>query len=331
MKITIKDIAREAGVSMNTVSRALNGKDDVNEQTREKIEEIAKALHYTPNQFAKGLRSQKSNVIGVIVTNIANPFYSEIVKVAEGIARKHNYDLMLCNSSEDKELERHILSMMQSKFVDGILITPVNADHETIALLEETSIPYVIINRQPEESEGVSYVVNDDENGAYLGAKHLCERGVKEIHYLAGPKNLYTVRQRIKGSQRATDEYPGTDLIIHNMAITLGDSYEQTLKILDAFNGQRIGLFAYNDNMALGAMKAVRERGKKIPSEVALVGYDDILFASMLEVPLTTIRQSSTEIGEKGSMILMKKLSIKKGKYNKQEILEPELIVRSST
>lgn len=331
MKITIRDIAREAGVSMNTVSRALNGKDDVNEQTREKIEEIAKALNYTPNQFAKGLRSQKSNVIGVIVTNIANPFYSEIVKVAEGIARKHNYDLMLCNSSEDKKLEKHILSMMQSKFVDGILITPVNADPETIALLEDTQIPYVIINRQPEQGEGVSYVVNDDENGAYLGARHLCERGIREIHYLAGPLNLYTVRQRIKGCQRAITEYPETELIIHNMAITLVDSYEQTLQILDQYAGRRIGLFAYNDNMALGAMKAVRERGRKIPSEVALVGYDDILFSSMLDVPLTTIRQSSTEIGERGSRILMRKLDSKKGKYNKQEILEPELIIRSST
>jgi len=189
----------------------------------------------------------------------------------------------------------------------------------------------VIINRQPEESEGVSFVVNDDEYGAYLGARHLCERGIKEIHYLGGPKNLYTVRQRIKGCQRATKEYPGTELVIHNMAITLGDSYEQTLRILDMCTGHRIGLFAYNDNMALGAMKAVREQGRKIPSEVALLGYDDILFSSMLDVPLTTIRQSSSEIGKKGSLILMKKLSIKKGSYNKQEILEPELIIRSST
>lgn len=331
MKITIREIAKAAGVSMNTVSRAMNGKGDISEETKENIERIAKELNYIPNQFAKNLRSQKSNLIGVIVTNIANPFYAEIIKVAEGIARDNNYDLMLCNSSEDRILEKKILAMMKSKFVDGILITPVNADTDTLMLLNDTGIPYVIINREPESSEGISYVVNNDEGGAYLGARHLCERGIGEIHYLGGPKDMYTVKQRINGCKRAVAEYPGTELIIHNISISLDESYKKTLEIIEEARDRRIGIFAYNDNLAIGAMKAIRESGRNIPADVALVGYDDILFASMLEVPLTTIRQSSNEIGRRGANLLMAKLTKKKTGGVKHEILEPELIIRSST
>ena len=330
MKVTIKEIAQEAGVSMNAVSRALNGKDGVNKATREKILRIANELNYVPNQFAKGLRSRKSNIIGVVVTNIANPFYSEIIKVAEGIARKTRYDLVLYNSSEDQEQEMKILAKMRMRFVDGILITPVNTDVDTIQRLKDTGIPFVVMNRDPEDRTDVSYVVNDDVGGAYLAAKHLCERGVSVIHYLGGPKEMYTVRQRIKGCYQGIAEFPDTSLIVHSIPITLEESYKATKRIVREAGNTRIGIFAYNDNLAIGAMKAIRELGKRIPQDVALIGYDDILFASMLEVPLTTIRQSSTEIGMQATQLLMEKLK-KKDFEDRHVILDPELIVRGST
>lgn len=336
MKVTIKDVARVAGVSINTVSRALNGKADVNQNTKERILRIAKEMHYTPNQLAQGLKSDKTNVIGVVVTNIANPFYGELIRVVEDIARTHEYNLMLCNTSEDRNNEIEALTLLRSRRVDGVLITPVTADEQTIQFLDDIGMPYVIINRVPEKSENVNYVVSDSVRGAYLAVKHLHERGLRTVHYLAGPKNLYTVNQRIEGCRKAIDEmheFGEMKLVMHHIPLSMNASYEEMKTVLAQKGPGPVGVFAYNDNLAIGAMKAIREMECSIPEDVALIGYDDIRYASMLEVPLTTIRQSSAEIGERGAELLIELIESKK-KENaicKSVVLEPELIVRGST
>lgn len=331
MNATIKDIAKAAGISNNTVSRALNNKEDVKPETRERVLRIAKEMNYVPNQFAKSLRLKKSNLIGIVVTNIANPFYGQIIKKAAEIARANGYNIMLFNSDEDKAIESDILQTLKSAVVDGLIIAPVTADENTVARIKNLGIPFVLINRQPEIDEGINYVVNNDIKGAYLAARHLCERGVKTIHYLAGPEILYTAKQRIKGCKKVLNEFPGTKLIVHNIELTLDSSFEETQKILDRKENGKIGIFAYNDNLAIGSIRAITEKGLKMPSDIALIGYDDIFFASMLEVPLSTVRQSSTKIGRQGITLLLKNLDSKKKLPCEHIILEPELIIRSST
>jgi DNA-binding LacI/PurR family transcriptional regulator len=161
------------------------------------------------------------------------------------------------------------------------------------------------------------------------------ERGIRCLHYIAGPKDLYTVNQRIEGCIKAKQELDSQDtleIIIHHIPLSMMGCYEKTLEILQETRSVKTGIFAYNDNLAMGAMKAIRESGLRIPDDIALAGYDDIRYASMLEVPLTTIRQSSTEIGEQGATLLIDLIKdTKKQRTNRTVILEPELIVRGST
>lgn len=334
MNVTIKDIAKLAGVSINTVSRALNNKGDVNPKTKERIIRIAKEMDYTPNVLAQSLKSKRSHVIGVIVTNIANPFYGEILRVSEQIARRHDYFLMVFNTEEDKKKEREALNLLKARHIDGLLITPVTADEDTIQFLKDIGLPFVIMNRDPEISEQVDFVVNDNLKGSYLAVKHFYERGIRKIHYIAGPPNLHTVGQRILGCRQAIEEFSSQEemeLKIHNISLSMMDCYEKTKEIISTTRGERIGIFAYNDNLAIGAMKAIQESGLSIPQDIALIGHDDIRYASMLGVPLTTIRQSSTAIGEKSALILMDKINNPRKKSYQKVILEPELIIRKST
>lgn len=331
MKVTIKEIAELAGVSINTVSRALNGKEGVSKKTQAKVLQIAEELNYIPNQFAKGLKSKKSNLIGVVVTNVANPFYSEFVKVAEKTARKNGYHLILCNSDENAELENDLLKMLKSNRADGIIITPVRADHQTIEKLNDLNIPYVIANREPEEKRAVNFVINNNEEGGYIATKHLCERAVSEIHYIGGPSSLYTVRRRIFGCEKALKEHQEVGLHIHSIELTMQACYEKTQEIIETIGEKRIGIFAYNDNLAIGAMKAIMEAGLEIPNQVALVGYDDILIAQMLGIPLTTVHQSSSEMAEKSTSILMERMQSEEEMPYENVVFEPHLVVRSST
>ncbi len=330
-KVTIREIAEKSGFSINTVSRALNGKEDIAKATQDKILEIAKEMEYVPNKFAQGLRSNKSRLIGIIVTNIANPFYSEIIKTAENIAREAGYNIMLFNSGEDKQVERRILKDLEACLVDGILITPVNADEETLGILNSIKIPYVIINRQPEYNENINFIVNNDVKGASLAVAHLCSRGVKTIHYIGGPENLYTLRQRIEGCKQAIKNFPGTTFKVHHIDLKSEECYKETKKILSEPFNDKIGIFAYNDNLALGAMKAIREAKFNIPNKVSLVGYDNITLGNLLEIPLTTVSQSSSDIGKYGIEILIKNLKSKEDIPCEHIILSPELVIRSST
>lgn len=330
-KVTIREIADKSGFSINTVSRALNSKEDIAKATKDKIIKIANEMEYVPNKFAQGLRSHKSRLIGIIVTNIANPFYSEIIKKAENIARQAGYNIMLFNSGEDKQVERRILKDLEACLVDGIMITPVNADEETLGILNSIKIPYVIINRQPEYNNNINFIVNDDVKGASLAVAHLCSRGVKTIHYIGGPENLYTLRQRIEGCKLAIKDFPNTTLKVHHIELKSEECYNETKKILAEPFEDKIGIFAYNDNLALGAMKAIRESKFNIPNKVSLVGYDNISLGNLLEIPLTTVSQSSSDIGKYGIEILLKNLKSKEDIPCKHIILSPELVIRSST
>jgi LacI family transcriptional regulator len=330
VSITIKDIAKEAGVSINTVSRALNNKPDVNKLTRENILKIAERLQYTPNDLAKSLHLKKSGVVAVVVANIANPFYSQIIEACEAVAKKFRSTVMVCNSSEDPTQERDALRMLIAKRVDGILITPVKTDKNSIGFLRGTGLPFVLLNRHPKEGD-VDYVVGNNVKGAFLAVTHLLERGKRRIVYLAGPNHLNSVKERVKGCKSAVDASPhNPELHIQYTKLDMLESYEQTKKILSRMK-LPIGLFVYNDSMAMGAMKAVREAGLAIPQEVGVVGYDDIVYSSLLEVPLTTIRQPSYRIGEKATEILFDRIQSEHETVPQHVIFEPELMIRESS
>jgi len=329
-QVTMRDVAREVGVSVNTVSRALAGKPDVNPQTRARVLEVAERLGYRPNRLARGLRSNKTGTIGVIVTDIANPFFGALVKGVEKAARARDYSIILQDTDEDYEREKEAIQVMLAERVDGLLITPVQTRTETIEELKECGLPFVLLGRHFDDIE-TDYVVTDDVEGGFLATEHLIKLGHRRIAMINGPLHISSAKERFQGYRKALDR-SGVKLdesIVSSGAITMDDGYRVSKSLLTRRN-RPTAIFAYSDFVAFGVMKAVREVGFHLPDDVAVVGYDDVQLSSCLEVPLTTVRIPTEELGRKATELLVKKMNHELDKALVC-LLKAELIVRQST
>jgi LacI family transcriptional regulator len=327
---TIKDVARAAGVSINTVSRALNAKPDVSPKTRRQVLEVAKRLNYMPNKLARGLRSNKTGVIGVIVADIANPFFSAVVKGMGKAAKELGYSIILQDTSEDYENEEEAIQIMISEQVDGLLITPVQTEKRSIRMLQQSGIPFVLVARHFSDVD-TDYVVADDVQGGYLATTHLLEKGHEKIAFINGPSYNSSAIERFKGYKKALAEHDIElyEELIRNGALTMEDGYTHGRALLMGHDSRPTALFTFSDFVALGAMKAVHEVGLRIPGDIAIVGYDDIDFAFCLESPLTTIRFPKREMGEEVVSLLERKMN---GEECHSRLKMPvELVVRQSS
>ena len=330
--VTMRDVAREAGVSVNTVSRALSGKPDVSPETRARVLKIAERLGYRPNRLARGLRSNKTGTIGVIVTDIANPFFGALVKGVERAARQHDYSIILQDTDEDYEREKEAIQVMLAERVDGLLITPVQTKTETIEELKEAGLPFVLLGRYFDGLE-TDYVVTDDVQGGYLATEHLIKLGHKRIAMINGPLHISSAKERFQGYKKALDHY-GIELdesMVSTGAITMDDGYRISKSLLSRTN-RPTAIFTYSDFVAFGVMRAVREVGLRIPEDVAVVGYDDVGFSSCLEVPLTTVRIPKEKLGSKAMESLISKMSNERELAGFQKVKLPvKLVIRETT
>jgi len=329
-RTTIKDVAREVGVSINTVSRALNGKPDVSSETRRLVLKTAQRLNYMPNKLARGLRSNKTGIIGVIVADIANPFFSAVVKGMGKAAKELGYSIILQDTSENYKNEEEAIQIMISEQVDGLLITPVQTEKRSIHMLQESGIPFVLVARYFDDAD-TDYVVADDVQGGYLATAHLIEKGHEKIAFINGPAYNSSAIERFQGYKKALEEHDIglNESLIRNGALTMEDGYTYGKALLMDHDPQPTALFTFSDFVALGAMKAVREAGLRIPEDIAIVGYDDIDFAFCLESPLTTIRFPKREIGEEAISVLEKKIDGQKCHSNLK--IPVELVIRQSS
>ena len=331
-RVTIKDIANVTGFSINTVSRALNSKPEIRTETKEKILETAKKLGYYPNKLARGLRSNKTQTIGVIVTDIANPFFGSLVKGVERTARKHSYSIILQDTDEDYEREKEAIEVMFSERVDGLLITPVQTGTETIEKLKESGLPFVLLGRHFDDLE-TDYVVTDDIQGGYLATEYLLKCRHEKIAIINGPLHISSAKERFQGYKKALARYEiqFDKSLVSFGAITMGDGYTAVQALLER-SPRPTAIFCYSDFVAFGVMKAIRESELRIPKDIAVVGYDDIEFSSCLEVPLTTVRIPKKELGSRAMEALYGRIG-EAGKVEEyQEVqLDVELSVRQST
>lgn len=332
MSVTIKDIAKQASVSINTVSRALNGKPDVNEETKKRIIEIAKRLNYVPNFLAKGLVTKNTKTIGVIISDNSNPFFAKIIKGIEDFARSEGYSIILCNTDEEYEKEEDAIYLLQQKQVDGFLITLTSTQKERIDVLKlkRAEIPFVLLNRHMDNIM-TDYVINDNIYGAYIAINHLVKLGYKRIGYISGPPQISSVRERLEGYRKALFEnnIEFDNSLIKESNLKMEDGTILMRELLELEN-LPTAVFTYSDFLAIGVLKAIKEAELKIPEDIALVGYDDIEFSAFLEVPLTTVHQPRYRIGEKGARILINRIEGKGSKDLQQIILKPELVIRKS-
>jgi LacI family transcriptional regulator len=298
--ISIKDVAKHAGVSVATVSRVLNAKGYVSEDTRKKVEQSIKELNYKPNEVARSLFKKHSKTIGLIVPDITNPYFPELARAVEDTASKLGYTVILCNSDGDKNKEQHYLDALQQKYIDGIIISSNTLSVDQIQLL---NIPIVSLDR--EISKGLPTIVVDNVRGAELATNYLVNKGCKRIGHIRGPVNIVNAEERCTGYMEiVSNETWFRENYIVNGYFDMQMSMEATMQLL-RFHPEIDGIFAANDTMAIGAIKAVHKMGKKVPEDISIIGFDGIKLSQATTPELTTIAQPIYEMGEKAAEMLI--------------------------
>jgi len=331
MFVTMKDIAREAKVSVVTVSRALNNKPDISEETKEHILKIANKLKYSPNILAQNLATKETKTIGVIVPNVSDPFYSRIIDGISNEISISGYSMDLCSSHENPDKELELIRLLRGKQVKGMIINPIQEDSRYIDELRNTPTPFIFVNRSSEEIKN-NYVMNDNRYGSYLVIDHLIKSGCKNIIYFCVRPNVSIGQERIDGCRKAIRDSGLPDSALRVIACdrSIGSCYKM-VKELILNNDKMDALYLWDDLLAVGAIRAIYESDLKIPEDIALVGYDDIEVSEYLYPPLTTVRQPATQIGQMAARILVENFESENGNELKKLVLKPELVIRNST
>jgi len=337
MKVSIKDIAQAAGVSHSTVSRALSNSPLIPESTRQRIQRIAQKMGYAPNAIARGLVTQRSQAIGVIVTTIEDPFAAEVVRGIEEIAADHSYRVFLGTSHNDPQREVGLVKALREWRVDGVIVASSRVGALYQPLLKEIGAPIVLINNQKQSkrtarargaAEDIHSVVVDDTQGGELATRFLISQGHRVIGYLGGPADYAANRNRWTGYQRALAQANiAYDEALVRPGTGRADGGEQVIPFLTR-SPAPTAVFCYNDMTAIGALSALRRRGLRVPDDVSLVGFDDIPFAAYVDPPLTTIHQPKDEMGRLATRMLLNLLD---GKQVANVMVPGKLIVREST
>ncbi|RSL31971.1 LacI family transcriptional regulator [Salibacterium salarium] len=333
MKITIGDVAKEANVSKTTVSRIVNGNyAHTTEETKKKVLKTIKNLDYRPNALAKGLKSTTTNVLGIVLSNLKNPFWTTVLEGVEDTCRELGYNLMICNSNEELEIEAEYIREFRTRRVDGIVINPTVQNYDLYNNLIEENYPLVIVNRRIPSLEA-NYVVMDNVKGAYTGVEHLLNTGRKKIAVFVY-QNSYVSnwQERVEGYRLALlrNGYSTSDFRILEL-----EQRSERIKdcILDYLknNPDIQAVFSTNNMITLEVLGAVNEMGLTIPDDLAIVSYDETLWAKYFNPPLTTIRQPGYKMGQLAVEGLIKSINEEKKLDPSTIVLEPELIIRESS
>ena len=304
MPVTIKDVARESGVNVSTVSRALNGEYGVHKGTREHVMAVAARLQYRPNRVARGLVTGRSHTLALVVSDIRNPFFSEVARGAEDAAYLAGYDLVLCNSDLDPEKQMRYVQSLVDKRVDGILMNSVSTlsrkEQQQLAAL---GVPIVLLNQAASRS-AFSTVCADNLTGGTLAAEYLLRLGHRHIAHLTGRHGNMTARARGFLRALAAAHNPIEPIVIHGRNNFQG-SADLTQKLI-ANHPEVTAIFAANDMMAFGVIRTLMNAGRRIPQDVSVIGFDNTELSSIVHPPLTTIHQPKAEIGQAAVEILLR-------------------------
>lgn len=343
-RVTIEDVARAAGVSRQTVSRVLNDKSDVSPGTRLRILQIIDELGYRPSRLARGLATARTGSFGLVLPDVANPFFAEVVRGAEDVATERDASVFVCNTDENPQRELAALRSLDAQHVDGIMLcSPRLSDEELLGLIPRLP-PLVLVNHHLPHADawnrgsagdagvqgGVNAVLVDDAAGAALAVQHLWHGGRRQIGLLAGPPISHSGRRRAAGYRSRLSELglkldPG--LIRHCRATAAGG--REAAEILLAERPELTALIAYNDLVAAGALQACRDIGRRVPEDVAIVGCDDVYMAALVTPALTTLRVSGRGLGQEAMRLLLRQLDLPSGP-TREIWMQPALVIRDS-
>lgn len=326
--MTIKRIAELANVSSATVSKIINGKDKhISEATRQKVLAIIEREGYIPNGIAKSLKMKRTKTIGIIMPDVMNLFFSEVARGAEDAAEREGYSVILCNSDNKQSKEERYIQILQEKMVDGIILT---ASESSISKsLDRCNTPMVLVDRDIASDKKVGRIVVDNEEGAYNATNFLIKKGCKNIGFISADSKTKLSAERLNGYEKALIDngfkIDKEKIFLQNYTIESG--YQGTIALL--MQTEIDGIYCGNDLIAIGAIKALKEKNIKIPEEVKIIGFDDISISQYIDPPLTTIKQPIYQMGEEAVEMLISMIEEKSIKMTK--VLEIILVERGSS
>jgi LacI family transcriptional regulator, galactose operon repressor len=328
---SIKEVARRAGVSIGTVSNVLNHPEVVAPGTRQRVLEAISEMGYVRNDSARQLRAGRSRTIAVIALDLANPFFTDVLRGAEAAAEQSGANVMIFNSSEDKRRERHHLEAVEEQRVLGVLITPVDGSaNSRLDQLIERGIPVVLVDRGSGRHNRCSVAVNDVFGGRLAG-EHLRELGHERIAFVGGPFSLPQVADRHTGLVEAIGGTAEISVVM-TLHLTVAHGRRAGQQIADLPATKRpTAVFCANDLLALGVLQEMTMRGVVVPDDVAIVGYDDIDFAAAAAVPLSSVRQPREQLGRAAAQLLLEEAHEPQLHQHRNVLFQPEMVVRESS
>jgi LacI family transcriptional regulator len=328
---SIHDVALKAGVSKATVSHVINGTRFVEEETKNRVLQAIEELSYRPSLAARSLTTNRTQTIGIVVSDVSNSFFAEVLKGIENVFLSKNYSLILCNTNETLERERLYLDLLLSQKVDGVIAAATSQQWDVLETAALRHLPMVFVDRKFEGFQQQAYVGADNRGGAYLGTQYLIERGYREIGILAGFERLSSMRERYEGFRQALHDHniPLREDWVIASPLSIQAGYEAARHILTLPNRPR-ALFLNNNFLNLGTLMAVNDLGLRCPQDIALVGFDDHSWAAVASPPLTVVRQPAQEIGRIAAEMLF--TIINGGELENPHVTLPcEVIIRQST
>ncbi|MFR9780698.1 LacI family DNA-binding transcriptional regulator [Micromonospora sp. MS34] len=331
---SIKEVARHAGVSLGTVSNVLNRPNSVTPATRQRVLDAIAELGYVRNDSARQLRAGQSRTVAIVVLDVANPFFTDVVRGAEQVVEEAGAMLVVCNSGEDSARERRHLELLEEQRVRGVLITPVGHGRQpNLERLHQRGIPVVLVDRGSGRASRCSVSV-DDVMGGRLAMEHLLDRGHRHLAYVGGPFAIQQVADRHAGAESALAERgSGAALrVASTTSLTVAAGRRAAEELLSLPVRQRpSAVFCANDLIALGVLQEVTARGLQVPDDLAIVGYDDIEFAGAAAVPLSSVRQPREQLGRTAAQLLLEEAEGGEAHRHRHVVFQPELVVRRSS
>ncbi len=328
---TIHDVARRAGVAPITVSRVINHSASVSAETRDLVEQAIRELGYRPNRLARSLRLKRTHTLALVVTDITNPFWTTVVRGVEDAARTSGFNVILCNTDESEEKQDQYLDVLLQKQVDGILLVPACTNFRLCQWIQALTTPIVVLDRRVPSMQ-IDTVRGDSEGGAYQLVRHLVDLGHRRIAVLSGPCEISTAEDRVAGYCRALGDM-GLDIradwiLYGEFSRTSG--YEMTRQVLNT-SPRPTALFAVNNFIALGALSALYQLGFKIPQDMSVVSFDDLVNEQVVEPFLTVADQPAYAMGQRAADLLAARLSGAMVGEPQEVVLPVKIIVRKSS
>lgn len=334
--VSMRDVAMLARVSVGTVSNVLNSPDRVSDATRQRVEEAIAKLGWVPNESARQLRAGRSRSIGMVVMDLSNPFFADVIRGAERLLYDEQYSVQVGNSDSDLSRELTLLERFEQQRIGGVLFAPIEDRAERVLKLRRRGIPVVIVDRAGTGTDYCSVGV-DDLVGGRLAAEHLLDQGHHRLAFVGGPSTLAQVRDRRRGAELAVDQAgEGTSLLVVSTPTTsLEAGVSSAGEIAALPEAERpTAVFAANDLIAIGLLQGFTTAGLRVPDDMAIIGYDDIAFAAAAAVPLSSIRQPRGDIGRKSAELLLAEMeAADAGLPHVHETIRfvPQLVARRST